>query len=282
VTGVKSDGVYVVSSENLDATPEFIPADLVIVNADLPYATKSLLMKDTESNDTVPKRPIFDWDDKFTFSSGVISFHWSVGKSLDDLNTHNVFMSAGSRSAAEASWQVLRENTGGMKDPFNFYVHRASKTDPTAAPTGCDSIMVLVPCRTLLRDAECRDLPRDEAMERYRQQFSEDVIERARQAVLDRLAAIETLKDLEECILDEVVDTPATWADKYNLAAGTPFALVSVYAEYNTIYLQSLNKFFHRVTDFHNSVCSGLDQHRPGYLMFCFAALVPDLGMAFL
>ena len=257
VTSVDGNGVRVCStSENHDDDGmkggDFIPADLVIVNADLPYATKSLLSSNDKSipsdrnnellSDDGTNRqklvPKFDWDDSFDYSSGVISFHWSIDKVLEDLNTHNVFMVARSRSQAEASWLVLRsgdndddeekmmDGNNDMDSPFNFYVHRASKTDPTAAPDGCDGIMVLVPCKTLLRDEACAKLPRQRAMERYKQQFSDEVVSRTREAVLKRLAAIKSLHDLRAHILDEVVDTPATYADQYNLAAGTPFALV--------------------------------------------------------
>eukprot|EP00536_Pseudo-nitzschia_multiseries_P002135 jgi/Psemu1/235406/estExt_Genewise1.C_280111 len=181
----------------------------------------------------------FDWDDGFSFSSGVISFYWSLDKTLDDLNTHNVFLSTGSRSEAEASWKVLRDppsssNSDDDSDvdaPFNFYVHRSSHSDPSAVPSGCDAIMVLVPCKTLLRDGECAGLPKREAMERYEQQFSPAAVARVREAVLKRFAAVDSLKDLGDHILHEEYRTPATWADRYNLAAGTPFALSHGFAQ---------------------------------------------------
>ena len=228
VRDITDEGVYFHQEKgNKDG---FLPADLILVNADLPYAKKSLLMKEKEGSPSTEK---FDWDDKFSFSSGVISFHWSLDKPLDDLNTHNVFLVAGSRSEAEASWQVLRQQESGSDQhldfdedsPFNFYVHRASKTDPSAAPDGCDSIMVLVPCQTLLRDEECAKAPRDEAIRVYQKQFPEEVVMKVRRAVLKRMASVSSLSDLEEHLIHEVVDTPVTWADKYNLAAGTPFAL---------------------------------------------------------
>lgn len=225
VTSVQSDGVFIQSDEDeAKSPPTFLPSDLTIINADLPYATKSLL--ETKSS---PSEAIFDWDDQFTFSSGVIAFHWSIDKVLEDLNTHNVFLMGGSRSQAEASWQILRENQGetlSPQTPFNFYVHRPTGTDPTAAPAGCDSIMVLVPCRTLQRDAEAKMLSREKALELYQAQFPPEVIDQARRAVLERLGAVESLQDLESHIVDEVVDTPATWADQFHLGAGTPFALV--------------------------------------------------------
>lgn len=146
VTKITEEGVYYHDAEGAG---QFASADLVIVNADLPYATKTMLLGDSDSDDKVNDEDDstgtndrYDWDDKYRFSSGVIAFHWSMDTELHDLNTHNVFMSASSQSDAEASWKTLRDEpitTNVVDDdaankPFNFYVHRASKTDPTAAP----------------------------------------------------------------------------------------------------------------------------------------------------
>lgn len=227
VTKVQTDGVHVRSGEDKDT--QFVPADLVIVNADLPYASKSLL--ESPQVQVSPQNPRFDWDDSFLYSSGVVAFHWSIGKNLKDLQTHNVFLAASKgRSQSEKSWRILR---GATKDtpnydtvePFNFYVHSPSKTEASAAPSDCDSIMVLVPCPTLKRKEDFAGLSRDDAIEKYKEQFNEELISKLRDAVLDRFAAIESLVDLRENILDEVVDTPATFADQYHVAAGTPFAL---------------------------------------------------------
>jgi phytoene desaturase (3,4-didehydrolycopene-forming) len=51
------------------------------------------------------------------------------------------------------------------------------------------------------------------------------VIDRVRSAVLHRLSALPSLSHLQRSILHEVVDTPATYAEQYNVAAGTPFGL---------------------------------------------------------
>jgi phytoene desaturase (3,4-didehydrolycopene-forming) len=141
VTQITADGLYYhdTDADSADSTTLFEPADLVIVNADLPYATKTILRDDDSDfkGDTAAANT-FDWDDKYRFSSGVIAFHWSLDKELTDLNTHNVFLSANSRSDAERSWQAVRNEkastTSSADKPFNFYVHRAGKTDPTAAP----------------------------------------------------------------------------------------------------------------------------------------------------
>ena len=111
--------------------------------------------------------------------------------------------------------------------PFNFYVHRASLTDSTAAPEGCDAVMVLVPCPTLMRNKDFASLSRNEAIEAYKQQFNEDVVNDAREAVFQRLSVLDGLENIEDFILDEVVDTPASYADYYNVGAGVTFGLVS-------------------------------------------------------
>ena len=60
-------------------------------------------------------------------------------------------------------------------------------TDDTAAPSGCDSIMVLVPCPTLERERDWADLSRDDAIKQYKEQFNTDVVNDARQAVLQKM-----------------------------------------------------------------------------------------------
>jgi len=238
VTRVEDDGVHIASGDTSDFIK--VAADAIVVNADLPYATQSLFessaTNSAEDNVTTALKDTFDWDDRFEFSSGVVAFHWSLAAPCHDLNTHNVFLSASSRNDAIQSWTAVRDsirsNTDAADDvPFNFYVHRASKTDRTAAPTGCDSIMVLVPCETLGRRKEYASLERDEAIAKYKEQFSDDYVGDIRSAVLRRLGKIPSLQGLESKIIDEVVDTPATYSDYYNVGGGTPFALSHGFAQ---------------------------------------------------
>jgi len=145
------------------------------------------------------------------------------------LNTHNVFLSA---SENKDSWKTVRENYKVTSDdPFNFYVHRASATDETAAPKGCDSIMVLVPCATLNRNKEWSKLNREDAIKRYKEQFSDEYVQSIKRKVLERMTVLNGLKDLELHIINEVIDTPGSYADLYNVGAGTPFALSHGFAQ---------------------------------------------------
>jgi len=231
VTSITDEGVHYITKDGESIIEKkFIDADLIICNADVPYATETIARPDNPNEE----QETYDWNDKFDFSSGVIAFHWSVSKRLDALNTHNVFMSANTTSDAEDSWAVLRDDDGiqstspstSMKGTtFNFYVHRAGMTDNTACPSGCDAIMVLLPCQGLVRQKELASLPRKEAMEAYEEQFNTDLINNAREAVLQRLSVLEGLENLNDLILNEVIDTPQTYADYYNVGAGVPFGL---------------------------------------------------------
>jgi len=238
VTGCTDKGVHFITKNKKEGHTEkgFIAADLIICNADVPFATETITRPEISHEETLKDkeslyRETYDWNDKLDYSSGVIAFHWSTSQSVDALNTHNVFMSANTTCDAESSWAVLRGDAtsvaqSSMKDrPFNFYVHRAGKTDASASPEGCDSIMVLVPCSTLARNKDMASMPREEAIEAYKQQFSADVVDDTRDAVLQRLSVLTGLENLKDAILHEVVDTPGTYADFYNVGAGVPFGL---------------------------------------------------------
>ena len=227
VTKICSNGVYYKKLNDQSGTTMWMPADLCVVNADLPYATKSLF--EHEKKDV-----IYDWDDSFDFSSGVIAFHWCVNKRLDALNTHNVFLFSDNCTLAKQSWSVLRKTANYREgknenfcEPFNFYVHRPCNSDPSAAPDGHDSVTILVPCQTLKRSTEVARLGKEEAMKVYRKQFDEKFINSIRDAVFTRLSILKGVGDLKKSVLHEYVDTPATYANLYNLGAGTPFGLVS-------------------------------------------------------
>ena len=85
--------------------------------------------------------------------------------------------------------------------------------------------MVLVPCPLLQRNASFASVPRNESIQLYAHSIDQSMVCSIREAVLQRLSVLEGLAGLESDILSETVDTPPTYADKYNLGAGAPFSL---------------------------------------------------------
>jgi phytoene dehydrogenase-like protein len=61
ITSISEDGVWMNDEKDQKS---FLPADLVICNADLPFATKTLVNKEASAP------PQYDWDDRFDYSSG--------------------------------------------------------------------------------------------------------------------------------------------------------------------------------------------------------------------
>ena len=68
-------------------------------------------------------------------------------------------------------------------------------------------------------------LPREEAISKYKQQFDEDLVNDVREAVMERLSVLQGLENLQDNLIDEVIDTPGTYADYYNVGGGVPFGL---------------------------------------------------------
>mmetsp|Transcript_8866 Transcript_8866/g.13015 ORF Transcript_8866/g.13015 Transcript_8866/m.13015 type:complete len:136 (+) Transcript_8866:156-563(+) len=68
-------------------------------------------------------------------------------------------------------------------------------------------------------------LPREEAISKYNQQFDEDLVNDVREAVMERLSVLQGFENLQDNLIDEVIDTPGTYADYYNVGGGVPFGL---------------------------------------------------------
>lgn len=67
------------------------------------------------------------------------------------------------------------------------------------------------------------NVSKQDSLDHYDSTITAEMIDAARKAVIDRLSVVES--DFQTHILHEFVDTPATHARNYHVAAGTPFAL---------------------------------------------------------
>ena len=105
-----------------------LDADIVLVNADLPYAYESLLGERYEGID------------RFDFSCSVFLMYLGVDGAYPDLPHHNLVVPADLRRACDD----IFERHQVPADPA-FYICNPSKTDPSLAPEGMENIYVLVP-----------------------------------------------------------------------------------------------------------------------------------------
>ena len=204
-------------------------ADLFVGNADLPYIYKELLPENAEAAALEKK--------KYTCST--IMFYWAVDKQYPQVGMHNVFLAGDYK----ASFDEIFNDHNLPAEP-SFYVHAPARVDPDAAPAGQDTLYVLVPVGHL--DENNPD-----------HQDWDAIVKRARETVFTRLEKELGITDLREHIKYEIINTPLTWKEQFNLAKGAAFGLSHNFTQVG--YLRPQN----RHAQFKNLYFSGASTH-PG------------------
>lgn len=200
--GKTATGVEVEGGETLEA-------DIVIVNSDLVYSYTNLLPRATNAKIKTQSKSLT----KRESSCSSISFYWSLDRMVPELSTHNIFLAEEYRE----SFDAIFKQHGLPIDP-SFYVNVPSRIDPSAAPEGKDSVIVLVPIGHLQRsktgddDGLPDELPWGE------------IVDRAREAIISTIEA-RTGCTLRAAIKHEMVNTPLTWEEKFNLDRGSILGL---------------------------------------------------------
>ena len=169
-------------------------ADVVIANADLPYVYRELLHDKRETHRLR----------KLKYTCSTLMFYWGVDKAYPQIGPHNVFLAGDYRASFD---RIFRDHT--LPAEPSVYVHAPSRIDPSAAPAGQDTLMVLVPVGHLDSSAD---------------QDWEALKARARQAALRQLQSI-GVNDLEQHLKFEISYTPHTWQEQFNLEKGAAFGL---------------------------------------------------------
>jgi phytoene desaturase (3,4-didehydrolycopene-forming) len=176
-------------------TGEKVQGDIVLCNADLTYAYKSLV------HDTEYVKKL----DTMAYTSSTISFYWGIKKKVNGLQGHNIFLA---EEYKESFVQIFKDLE--IPDVPSFYLHVPSKIDPTCAPNGCEVITVLVPIGHLKNDDDNIDYT--------------DLILKTKKAILSKLKS-SGVDDFEKDIEFEDVNTPNTWKSKFNLYKGAALGL---------------------------------------------------------
>ncbi|KAG1658209.1 hypothetical protein FOA52_008232 [Chlamydomonas sp. UWO 241] len=218
--GARVEGVTLEGGRKLGAR-------VVVANRDLPQAYR-LLGGGAQQHGSSTAAAL----SRMEYSAGVIAFNWCVSTELPALRHHNVFLSRDGQGA----WARATGANSLARSP-NFYVHVPSRTDPTAAPPGCESVMVLLPVANLQEMAKAGQVP-GSTSDRSSSGSSgggEDVggtyaelVAAGREAVLRALAeagVCDSAEALRACILKEMLIEPEGWAARYGLEHGAAFGL---------------------------------------------------------
>jgi phytoene desaturase len=165
-------------------------ADVVVINADLPYAYRKLL------DEPHPRQ------EQFKYTGSAFLMHLGVRRTYPKLLHHNLYVPRDFRRSMDA---VFREPR--IPDDPAYYICNPNKTDPSLAPPGHENLMVLVPTA---HEVEAID------WEREGPRFQEAMLER-----LERLG----LTRLRESIVCARVFTPRDLRIHWNAERGAAFGL---------------------------------------------------------
>ncbi|CZS98171.1 probable phytoene dehydrogenase AL-1 (carotenoid biosynthesis protein al-1) [Rhynchosporium agropyri] len=205
--GKKVTGVKLENGEELDA-------DIVVINADLVYAYNNLFPSTSSKSyaKSLQKRD---------GSCSSISFYWALSQTIPELKTHNIFLADEYRE----SFDAIFSRQSIPADP-SFYVNVPSRVDPTAAPPGKDSIVVLVPVGHLLNSATSKDTPTTSSGPGLLpEQDWDTIVSSARKTILSTMESRTGCGPLSPLIIHEQINTPNSWESTFNLDKGSILGL---------------------------------------------------------
>ena len=186
------------------ASGEKVTADVILINADLVYAYNNLLPSSSAAK-SLRSRPA---------SCSSISFYWAMDRQVSELSTHNIFLADHYRESFD---DIFKKQL--IPQQPSFYVNVPSRIDSTAAPEGKDAIVVLVPVGHLLDKLEGRGLEIES-----RQDWIA-MVSKARETVFATIESRTGARGLQRSLVKEVVNTPQSWKDVFNLDKGAILGL---------------------------------------------------------
>ncbi len=119
-------------------TGEHIPADCVVANADAPAVYRRLLAREHRRK----------WTDarirRQKFSMGLFVLYLGVRRQYPHLAHHTILLG---RRYKELLEEIFNHKL--LSDDISLYLHAPTRTDPSLAPEGCESMYALVPVPNL-------------------------------------------------------------------------------------------------------------------------------------
>ncbi len=120
-----------------------LKADLVVSNADAAHLYTSMVAKKDQA-----------WSSRLklsaaSYSMGLFVLYFGTRQTYPDVAHHTIWL-------GERYRELLDEifNQKVLSEDFSLYLHRPTATDPSFAPTGCDSFYVLCPVPNLQADID--------------------------------------------------------------------------------------------------------------------------------
>jgi phytoene desaturase len=172
-----------------------VEADAVLVGADLPYAYRELLAGSADEDFKLRGR------EKLDYTASAFMLYLGIDRRLEGMLHHNFYLSKRYRENFEAIFRDRR-----LPEDPSFYAVVPSRTQPSMAPAGMESLFVLVPVPNLGGEVD---------WEREGATFKERVY-----GLLLERCGIE-----RDWVVFEKERTPLDWRGDYNLEEGAAFGI---------------------------------------------------------
>lgn len=196
-------------------TPESrLASDIVLCNADFPYAMKYLL-EEPQHKGNYPDKKI----DRMDYSCSCLVFYFGMDQKFNALSTvHNFVFS---ENLDRNIHQIFEGDV--ITDP-SLYFYVASQLDPSLAPEGKDGIYVLMPVSNT---------------QVMKYQWTEAMTDYYRQKVVDKMSELPEFEHFAQYIQSERVTTPKDFEQDFNAYYGATFGLMPTLAQSNHLRPQS-------------------------------------------
>ncbi|MEY3766852.1 MAG: hypothetical protein RLZ03_1812, partial [Pseudomonadota bacterium] len=181
------------------ATGEYLPADIVVSNADSAWTYRYLV--DEQHRQHWTNRRI----ERGRYSMGLFVWYFGTSRTYPDVPHHMMVLGPRYR---ELLTDIFKRHK--LADDFSLYLHRPTATDPSLAPPGCDTFYALAP------------VPHLDSGTRW-----DDMAPRYREAIA-RVLEASVLPGLSESVVTSRVTTPQDFQDRLWSYKGAGFGLEPV------------------------------------------------------
>jgi phytoene desaturase len=184
-------------AKGIKVNNKIIPADIIVTNADFPWAVKNLIKDDTSRGKYHLKKL-----SNMSYSSSVFIMYLGLDKKYQT-PVHSLKFASDFKKNIEDLFQSQ------VPDDPSFYMYSPTQIDDSIAPKDNEILYILVP------------VPNTQ----HKNPWDASFIEKFKNSVLDMVSKVEPFHDIKDHIKVLRYSTPNDWETKFNLHHGATFGL---------------------------------------------------------
>jgi len=181
--------------------------DIVLSNADFPYATK-YLMKEEEDKSRFPTKKV----EKMEYSSSAFMLYLGLNKKYPNLPVHNI------RFSKDFNQNIKDLYEDRIPDDPTIYLYSPSQIDESVAPSGKEILYVSVPVPNL-HDSENK--------------WKKDLVTDFSEKILNMLEKIKGFEDIRNHIEVKIPFSPEDFKEKFMMFKGALYGLKPILSQSN-------------------------------------------------